>query len=355
MSRSQSSADVPVFPLVLVVLALVIVVGGCSVISFERLTVSVWPSDRNAILSAGASPWVEFPEAPDRASAQRLFTLSSEGGAAPGDFRWEGRRMYFDPAPPLQPGVRYVLQFRGRVTLESGQSFDTDEEVPFYIGHAGTGPVLVSVDPVDGAIIDIGRPLVLSFSASIDGDSFAREFDLQPAGETETTWEASGRVVRITPRDAWTNLTTYTWKVGKSVSAPDGTPLGIDYSGMFRVQQDSTAPTVVSVVPALRATLAPTGNDLDHTGADDALLISFSEDVRPDSLAAAFTLTPSTKGTLVRTGPVFSLSHRNRDWSWRSPIRCASDQRSRTCPATSLLPHSRRSLCHSSRCSGSFP
>jgi hypothetical protein len=280
--------------------ALALLLCGCALISFERLTVTVWPSERGAILAAGVSPWVEFPDSPDRPSVQRLFTLSSQDGQVSGDFRWDGRRMYFDPVPPLRPGVRYVLAYRGRVTLENGQAFDADKEVPFYVGHPGPGPALLSADPADGGTASIGRRLVLSFSLPIDPDSFDREFDLQPSTETIVTWDVSSRVVMIAPRDAWTNLATYSWKAGKDMAAPDGTPMGIEYAGRFRVQEDSTGPTVSSIVPAIRATLSPTGNDLDHTGADDALLFAFSEDIRTASFSSAFTSTPTIKGTLLR-------------------------------------------------------
>jgi hypothetical protein len=92
------------------------------------------------------------------------------------------------------------------------------------------------------------------------------------------------------------------------MAAPDGTPTGIEYTGRFRVQADSTAPAVISIVPSIRATLSPTGNDLDHTGAEDALLFTFSEDVRTDSLSSAFTSTPTIKGTLLRVSSgVFAL------------------------------------------------
>lgn len=288
--------------------ALTLLLCGCALISFERLTVTVWPSERGAILKAAASPWVEFPSSPDRPSVQRLFTLSSPDGQVSGDFRWNDRRMYFDPVPALRPGVRYVLAYRGRVTLENGQAFDADEEVPFYVGHPGPGPALLSSDPVAGATAAIDRPLVLSFSDRIDPNSFAREFDLQPSAETIVTWDLPGRVVTITPKDAWANLSTYTWKIGKDLSAPDGTPTGTDYGGRFRVQQDSTTPTVISVVPGIRGTLLPTSLDLDHTGADDVLLFNFSEDIRTDSLSSALTSTPSIKGTLLRvSSAVYAL------------------------------------------------
>jgi hypothetical protein len=209
--------------------------------------------------------------------------------------------MYFDPVPALRPGVRYVLAYRGRVTLENGQAFDADEEVPFYVGHPGPGPALISADPSDGGTAAIDRPLVLSFSDPIDPNSFAREFDLQPSTETVVTWDVSGQVVTIAPTDSWTNLTTCTWKVGKDLSAPDGTPLRTDYSGRFRVQADAAAPTVVSIVPGIRSTLAATGNsDLNSAAADDVLLLNFSEEIRTDSLSSALTSTPTIKGTLLR-------------------------------------------------------
>ena len=280
--------------------ALAMLLCGCWLISFERLSVTVWPSEREAILPAATSLWVEFPSSPDRPSVQRLFTLSSSDGQVSGDFRWDDRRMYFDPVPALRPGVRYVLAFRGRVTLENGQAFDADKEVPFYVGHPGPGPALVSSDPPDGGNVDIGRSLTLSFSIPVDANSFAREFDLQPFTETIVTWDVSGRMVTIAPHNAWVNLSTYAWNVGKDLCAPDGTPTGIEYAGRFRVQADSLAPTVISIVPGIHATLTPTGNDLDHAGADDVLLFTFSEDVRTDSFTSAFTSTPAIKGTVLR-------------------------------------------------------
>jgi hypothetical protein len=290
MSRFRTSAAA----------AFALLLCGCGLISFERLSVTVWPSQREAILPAATPLWVEFPSSPDRPSVQRLFTLSSPDGQVSGDFRWDDRRMYFDAVPALRPGVRYVLAFRGRVTLENGQAFDADEEVPFYVGHLGPGPALLSVDPADGSVVAVGRPLVLSFSAPIDPDSFAREFDVQPSTETLVTWDLSSRVVTIAPREAWTNLATYSWMIGKDMAAPDGTPTGIEYAGRFRVQADSTAPAVISILPGIRATLSPTGNDLEHVSADDALLFTFSEDVRTDSLSSTFTSTPAIKGTLLR-------------------------------------------------------
>ena len=174
--------------------ALCVLLFGCGLISFQRLAVTVWPHDRDTVLSVGASPWVEFPESPDRASVQRLFTLTAPDGQVSGDFRWDGRRMYFDATPPLRPGVRYAVAFRGRVTLENGQAFDANEEVSLFVGHTGTGLALISADPADGGICGTGQPLVLHFTAAVDANSFAREFDLQPSTETEVTWDAAGHV-----------------------------------------------------------------------------------------------------------------------------------------------------------------
>ncbi len=51
----------------------VLLLSGCPLLSFENLDVTVWPKDRDTVIAAGESPWVEFPESPDRASVQRLF------------------------------------------------------------------------------------------------------------------------------------------------------------------------------------------------------------------------------------------------------------------------------------------
>ena len=299
--------------------AFLVILWGCSLISFDNLSVTVWPHNRDAILEAGASPWVEFPDSPDRPSVQRLFSLSAPDGQVSGNFRWEGRRMYFDPAPAFRPGVRHVLPFRGRVTLENGQAFDANEEVPFYVGHRGPGPALVSANPADGAIIGISQALVLRFSSAIDSNSFSREFDLQPSVEVTVAWDSLKQLAAVSPKDAWTNLATYAWTVGKDLAAPDGTPTGIEYSGEFRVQEDSTAPSVSSIAPALRETFVSTGSDLGQAGADDVLLLTFSEDVRQETVVSAFSLSPATLGSWLRVRPaVFAFMPQSR-WVMSQP------------------------------------
>ena len=273
---------------------------GCPLISFENLAVKIWPESLDTILEIGASPWVEFPEWPDRPGAERLLSVSSPDGQISGDFRWDGKRVYFDPVPAFSPGMRYVLTFRGRVTLENGESFDANEEVPFYVGHGGPAPRLASCNLPNGAQVGTGQILVLSFSASIDPGSFARELDLQPSAEFTVIWDASWQTATVSPKDAWANLTTYTWKVGKALSAPDGTPTGIEYSGSFRVQADVTVPVVASMVPASKADFTPVGSALGQIKADDAILITFSEDVQQETLVSAFSLSPATLGSWVR-------------------------------------------------------
>jgi len=87
------------------------------------------------------------------------------------------------------------------------------------------------------------------------------------------------------------------------MAAPDGTPTGLEYTGRFRVQEDSTSPAVICVAPAMRDTFVQLSSDLNDAGADDVLLFNFSEDIRLDSLSSALTVTPAIKGTLLRVSP----------------------------------------------------
>jgi hypothetical protein len=302
---SSRSAALAILPLLLF--------AGCGLISLETLEVESWPSDRDSILQAGARPWVEFPAEPNRPAVGRLLSVSSGDGQVSGDLAWDGDRLYFTPEPPLKPGVRYVLGYHGLVTLADGRSFQADVDVPFFSVHAGLGPLFSYSAPADGGIATTATPLVLGFARKVDAGSFAREFSLQPSDEIRYSWSADGTVVTISPESSWQNLATYSWSIGKELEAADGTPSGVAESGRFRVQADSIAPAVLSVQPATRDTFAALAPTLDDIRAYDAILLTFSEDLKTDTLSSSFSLDPAVKGAIVRISPgLFAYSPQER-------------------------------------------
>lgn len=278
--------------------------GACGLISFEKLRVATFPGERNQLIAATDAVQVQFSIPPDKAAAERLLKILSDKGTQSGDLAWTGGRLIFTPAPPLQPNVRYLLSFSGELPMADGRSFTVDVEVPFFVGSASPPPRLTGWQPADGASCGVHTPLQLVFSDPIDADSFQQGFTLNPGADFQISWSADGTAAAVAPRRQWTNLALYTWEVGEEIRSASGAPLATPRSGSFRVQEDSTAPELLSTQPAVfqENRFLPLEGTLDELRARDCILIRFSEAVRLETLQTAFRLEPSIRGHFVQAG-----------------------------------------------------
>jgi hypothetical protein len=281
----------------------VLALSGCALVDLERLELENYPSGREELVPASGALWVRFPEEPRRESAEKLLSVSSPSGVVAGDLRWEGRTLLFDPEPDLDPGVRYLLSYSGTVSFRGGRHMDANVAVPFYAGSMSPRPVLLSADPPDGAFVATFTTLRFEFSKAMDALKFERLFKIEPSTEFDATWDSDSQIVTVAPKEGWRNLATYAWTLPEDLPSDDGVAMGCAREGSFRVQEDATAPTVVSLQPAMKGDYSPLPPPLSAARADDAILVRFSEDVDADSLASAFSLSPRLSGSLRRLAP----------------------------------------------------
>jgi hypothetical protein len=276
---------------------------GCGLISIQSLSLVPYPGTKDQVISSTDALSIGFSIPPDHAAAERLFRVSTPAGAASGDLSWDGDKLIFSPSPPLPRGQRLVLSLSGSLDMADGLSFTVAVLVPFFVHTDAAQPRLLDHRPVDGEVVGVTGALVLTFSDCMDPASLEDGFTLNPSGEFDISWDATGKIATIAPRTQWSALGFYQWEVGNAVAGANGAVISNTARGSFLAQEDAAAPQLSGAPqPAALAggAFLPLGGTLDDLRVDDCMLFSFSEDVTLQSLQSALSLEPSIRGHLAR-------------------------------------------------------
>jgi hypothetical protein len=306
MSKSNGKSP---FALIVAIIASAFALAGCGIVSFEQISVTTFPSERNQIVGEDDPLWIEFSTSVEKEKAREFLRVSRWNENQPGDLEWHGNRLVFTPVPHLLHGVRHVFSFSGMVRAESGTEAAINIAVPFYVGSMESLPVLVDFSPVEGASAGVRTELVLTFSKPMDRKSFDEGFELSPSTEYDVTWDVTGSIVTMIPRDKWNNLTVYRWNMNETVRDATGIPVGYPAGSNFVVQEDVTPPGLDPAVPVQPGTrienagetiFVPSGLPMDAITYKDVILITFDEDVALPSLVSSFGIEPGVDGSIER-------------------------------------------------------
>jgi len=282
-----------------------LVVSGCALINLLPFDVTTMPSKANEVLTSAPNVWIQFPAAVDEGEVQPLFSVSDGNGQpVSGDINWAGNKLVFTPASVFKPGIRYVLQLQGTVNVNDGRTFGENIAVPFFVGNNNDPPVITSMVPASGSTIGVSDTFALTFSEPVNETSFSDAFTVNPSTAYSLSWNAAGTTVVVAPKTRWTAESLSGWTLSTGCTSQSGDPIDRQWTGSYLVQQDATSPQVVSVQPATVS--GSTVTPLPNTGgvfapaAANAIYLTFSKDVDLSTLNAAFSLSPSTSGTIFR-------------------------------------------------------
>lgn len=126
-ARNTSIRIMPV--IILLVLALGLLPGGCQAINQNALITEVLPNLDTAI-SAWGWVGVTFSQAMDRPTAEDAFSIIP---AVDGVFTWEENTLWFRPLQALDPAITYACQLVGQLTSLEGKTLDVDHAWKFSI------------------------------------------------------------------------------------------------------------------------------------------------------------------------------------------------------------------------------
>ncbi|MDR2110351.1 MAG: Ig-like domain-containing protein [Spirochaetaceae bacterium] len=188
-----------------------------------------------------------FTRDPDRTSVEEAFSLTEDGKALKGVFSWEGRRLVFRPAAPLEKNRDYRVVVAAEAHDDRGVSMDQKFEAPFSTRPAGDRPRILSISPPEGGRMnDLRGRVSIEFSQAVHIDSCFNAVSFYPSVGGSWTLEDQGRRAVFTPSEPWIVGTRYRISVSSGFLSVTGLALGQDYVSRFTPGDDDVPPVLIA-------------------------------------------------------------------------------------------------------------
>jgi hypothetical protein len=264
---------------------------------------------------------VLFSHDPDRTLTEHAFSLTEDGLRITGSLGWEGRRLIFSPAAPLEADRNYLITVLSDASDLRGLSLEKKFEAPFTTRPEGSRPKLISLYPPDGGILELGRGrLELFFSEPIALSSCVNFLSLSPSLNGSWRLEDDERTAVFTPAEPWTAGTRYRLSLSSLFSGKTGLTMGEDFFSHFTVGFDDIPPVLTgayrldskSVDTAgegeeIFPEILGTAEENNQWEGDSRFRLDFSEPVDTASLKKSLTVEPGPS-LVLETPPGFADS-----------------------------------------------
>ena len=141
----------------------------------------------------------------------------------------------------------------------------------------------------------LDEPVTIAFTTPMDAASVATALKVEPAKAVDLSWDATGKILTVTPRGRWSVGTFTTVTVPAGTLATSGQPLDRPARAVFLTRDTTTA------------SILPTSSFGTRVSLDTRFIVSFSQPVDPETIGGAIRLDPPVAGTvrplLRRDGP----------------------------------------------------
>ena len=198
------------------------------------------PGDGEQEVALDASIEIDFSTLMDTASVEKALHIVP---AIDTQLRWAGERLTIQPADPLEPNRRYLIQLTNEARDQAGTPLEQPYQLSFETVREGLGvATLVPVDGVEG-VADT-TPIAVIFDRALDpGSISASLLTITPAlaGSLDavTAPGAAGladqgpRILRFQPSGPLQANTTYEVHLAAGIRGADGARLASQLSWTF--------------------------------------------------------------------------------------------------------------------------
>lgn len=165
---------------------------------------ATWPEDTFKYMGPTDAISVTFNQPMDHASVQAHFSLTTDGQAVAGAFRWQGGKtptaaeaMIFTPNEPLPRNARFTAQVAAGAEAKLGAAGTTED----YVWNFTTvkEPGVVRTNPADGSKdVSPYSSLYITFASPMQREDFMEHLTILPqATAVYTYWENYDTEVQI--------------------------------------------------------------------------------------------------------------------------------------------------------------
>lgn len=222
---------------------------------------------------------IRFSKPVRTGTVERRFTITPD---VVGTWSWEGQRVaVFTPSHKLAPSTKFTVHLATGFEDLVGNVANTG--IDAWVFRTVGPPAVKAFQPADGTRdVAVDSPIKVTFDRLMDTASVAAALRLSPAIAYTLAW--SGPVLVVTPARGLEFATTYTLTIGSAATDTDGTGLP---------PVDITFTTVSSSLVALST--VPAAN-VSGVSVRTPIAVVFDSPVDPDSIGAAFQITPPVAG-----------------------------------------------------------
>ncbi|MDR2103912.1 MAG: Ig-like domain-containing protein [Treponema sp.] len=289
-----------------------LLMGSCDLLRDSKFEVEAWTpgkgyhSSPDDILVS-----VLFSHDPHLTGTEQAFSLSEDGLGVTGSISWEGRRLFFTPAAPLEADRNYLITVLPDASDTEGVSLEKKFEASFTTRPESARPKLVSLYPPDEGILPPGRDRVeLGFSEVISLNSCVDFISLSPSQAGSWQLSADEKTAIFTPSEPWITGSRYRLSLSSLFPGKTGLTMGEDFFSHFTVGSDAVPPVLAGAyrLDALgnAEELTPEGENVRWEG-DTRFRLDFSEPVSTASLIKCLGVEPGPS-LVLETPPGFTAS-----------------------------------------------
>ena len=198
----------------------------------------------------------------DKAKTEQAFSMTEDRKTLKGDFSWEGSRLIFFPASPLEVDRDYFITLGTGAQDTKGLSLENKFEAAFTTRPPGAALRIIGIQPEYKACFSGSRDeFCLYFSERITLNSCIDYVSFSPTATGSWRLEDEGRTARFFPREPWQAGSVYHVRLDSAFSGVSGAKLGTEYSSVFYGGPDREKPILLEVLARI-----PTDPELNCQG-----------------------------------------------------------------------------------------
>ena len=193
-----------------------------------------------------------FSHESDRAITEQAFTFTEDRQTLKGDFLWEGSRLVFIPASPLEKDRDYSISLGTGAQDTKGVSLEKRFEASFTTRPPGGKPRITGTRPEYMGVLSGGREEVcLFFSEPVRPGSCMDHISFSPSTPGSWRLEDENRTALFIPREPWQAGGLYRIRVDSDFAGVSGSTLGEEYSTVFCIGEDRDKPALLKALALL--------------------------------------------------------------------------------------------------------
>jgi len=229
------------------ILLIVICFFSCDILRSVPFEVSSWSPGEGYHSNPGdLTVSLNFSLNPDRDSVERRFLLNGNNGRVKGNFIWEGRKVTFVPAAPLEKNNDYILSLSAEAHGTNGLSMDSAFERGFTTRPGIERPVLISFFPsMYAQIDDLKTEVRLCFSLPVQTGVLYDNVSFNPSMSGVWRLEEDGKLAVFSPSVPWTKNKRYEIRYSKSLTDNKEMNIGNDFKSIFITGTDKETPELL--------------------------------------------------------------------------------------------------------------